>query len=459
MTIPATGGTLTLTIASDYVWEVVVRPDWLQYTVTEGKNGYGDAVVVLTAAGRRGNPRTGEVIVRSSGAKAGAIAHPFTITQTGALPDTAKSITGDSINFYPNAAAKLTTDALDGADGYKWYKGNDSVGCTSSPEFWATATGTYTVVGYNTLGNGAKAMANGREVEAITPLTDMLITVPPSISGDGTNDCASRDTLFKVGEYYNNLSAILKKNAVLLKVGKVAGAKQLDWYKGTSTTAIKTIDLTTLPANANWDSITSYLVNFTTDEGLHTYKVRATNDNPANDASDKSISEHTVALYACPAADTLNGTNGAVQFIGTWNASGGYTLSIDTAKVTKTSAELIIKSTFDVFDSIATLKAVIDLSHITIDAQLVLKDSKSKRDQDSIPAYIAADDPSKGAIVTANAGKAIHGYITTNGTLTITFEDAYLLYRGDANGKYLGHPNTGNAILRKPSGEVWTKQP
>ncbi|GHT17707.1 hypothetical protein AGMMS4956_21240 [Bacteroidia bacterium] len=88
---------------------------------------------------------------------------------------------------------------------------------------------------------------------------------------------------------------------------------------------------------------------------------------------------------------------------------------------------------------------------------MVLKNSK--QDSIRIPAYIAADDPSKHAIVPANAGKAIHGYITTNSTLTITFEDAYLLYRGDANGKYLGHPNTGNAILREPSGEVWTKQP
>jgi hypothetical protein len=448
-TFAAEGSSVNLTIASDYVWEVSYDQTWVSHKVGDNeKYGQGNAVVTLTAEGRKGDARTATITVNSAGAKKGAKSEVFTITQAGTVPADAGNVGGDTVNVYPNATARLSTAAIEGATSYEWYKDGTFLQSTDKPELDVSASGVYKVAGKDDTGEGVKS-PNAVTV-TITPLADMEITVSPAISGDDANDCASKDSIQK------KPTVILKKNAVKLSVGYVHGATAIQWHKDGADFGAS-IDVSSVSAD-EWDSITAKFVTVVDDAGTHSYTVRATNS--WTGAAPKAISDaKVVSLFQCQGVDSLN-AGAAVAFIGTWQSSSdpAYTLTIDTVKVGKTSAELVIKTNFGIFDSVAVIKATIDLSHVTIEAQLVLAES-SEADADSVPAYLAAYNSGISNIGNAAAKKPIRGAISNSGGLVITFEDAYILYKGDDDGTFVGDAQTGEAIVKTGAGVVWTKQP
>ena len=141
--------------------------------------------------------------VNSEGEGAKSAAHVVTIASCD--PPVAGTITGETTGCL-DASVVLTASSFTGADSYKWYKGSDAIPDATAQTYSATESGTYTVAGVNSNGEGAKSAAH------VVTFSDCAPAVP------GAAGAISADTL-DCPNYY-----------VVLSIETVENATSYQWY-------------------------------------------------------------------------------------------------------------------------------------------------------------------------------------------------------------------------------------
>ncbi|MDH6355868.1 hypothetical protein M2132_002218 [Dysgonomonas sp. PH5-45] len=192
--------------SNDLKWtaKAFSKSDWIKFTKDNGTilgNRTDYALFEITDLPNYGT-NYAEIIIATE--DEGTFTIVVGIFKSGGEPQKA-AITGDEENICPATNVILTANASD-ATSYKWYKGNTLIDEEHTDKYNVTSTGTYSVIGVNTNGEGVKS--DGKHI------TINSCDTPPAkatIIGENENICPATNV-------------ILTANA--------ANATSYKWYKG-----------------------------------------------------------------------------------------------------------------------------------------------------------------------------------------------------------------------------------
>ncbi len=145
------GGTATFSIKANIDWSVSNTDEWI--TSIEPKQGSGNQTVTVTFGPNNATS------IRSSIFEITAVDFKedvLIVQAAGNFPSAAGNISGDDEG---SESITLTIAEIEGANTYKWYKDGVEVQNSAARTYTATASGTYTVAGVNSVGEGQSSSA------------------------------------------------------------------------------------------------------------------------------------------------------------------------------------------------------------------------------------------------------------------------------------------------------------